>query len=224
MVAKSDDLDRTTRATVDMHNETTVLRQDVQGYLRSITEHFPQNQGSMSLEQIVDTVDKVHAMMLWVNDLKSGLPTETVQQLVKNANTLVGNVSAVVGTVGAMFDGMGSDNKARHLTMVNNAALFFAKGAELLGTVSPGEFHEAFASTNEAVQSMAKLSKNISQERLNRIVESASDILGAVESEHIISVIGNLVKGVNEVLHRFTQPGGLRLSLPVDQGVGGGGK
>ena len=90
-----------------------------------------------------------------------------------------------------------------------------------LSTVSPGEFHEAFASTHEAVQSMAKLSKNISQERVNRIVESASDILGSVESEHIISVIGNLVKGVTEVMHRFTQPGGLRLSLPVDQGAAG---
>ena len=73
---------------------------------------------------------------------------------------------------------------------------------------------------------MAKLSQNISQERVNRIVESASDILGAVESEHIVSVIGNLVKGATQVIERFTQPFGAggsvlvhaepaRVSLPV---------
>jgi len=65
------------------------------------------------------------------------------------------------------------------------------------------------------MKSMAKLSHNISQERVNRIVESASDILGAVESEHIVATIGNLVKGATEIISRFTQPGGIRVSLPV---------
>jgi len=132
IVAKSDDLDRTTRATVAMHNETTQMRNDMGAYLRTITDHFPSNQGPLTVEQIVDSVDKAHAIMLWINDLKSGLPTETVQQLVKNANTLVGNVSNVVGTVTSMFDNMGSDTNERSRTLVNNAALFFAKGAELL--------------------------------------------------------------------------------------------
>lgn len=129
-------------------------------------------------------------------------------------------MSNVVGTVTSMFDSLGADTNQRSRTMVANAALFFAKGAELMGTVSPTEFHEAFASTHAAVQSMAKLSQNLDQQRVNRIVESASDILGSVESEHIILVVGNLVKGATEVLNRFTHAGGLRVSLPVD--VGGG--
>lgn len=62
---------------------------------------------------------------------------------------------------------------------------------------------------------MAKLSQNISQDRLNRIVESTSDILSAANSTHIVSVIADLVKGANDVLHRFAQPGGIRLSLPL---------
>jgi hypothetical protein len=53
---------------------------------------------------------------------------------------------------------------------------------------------------------MAKISQNISQERVSRIVESASDILGSVESEHIVAVIGNLVKGATQIMDRFTQP------------------
>jgi hypothetical protein len=152
VVSKSDDLDRTTRATTDMHNETVQMRQSVERVLRDVTEHFPSNQGAMSLEQVVDTIDKVHAMMLWANDLKSGLPPETVQQLVKSANTLVGNVSAVVSTVTALFDNLGTDNAARHRAIVTNAALFFAKGAELLGTVSPDEFHSTFQATHQAIQ------------------------------------------------------------------------
>jgi len=62
---------------------------------------------------------------------------------------------------------------------------------------------------------MAKLSQNISQERVNRIVESASDILGAAEATHIVGVISELVKGASDVIHRFAQPGGIRLSLPL---------
>ncbi len=62
---------------------------------------------------------------------------------------------------------------------------------------------------------MSKLSQNISQERVNRIIVSASDILGAVESEHIVSVIGKLVAGATEVINRFTQSGGVRISLPI---------
>jgi hypothetical protein len=84
--------------------------------------------------------------------------------------------------------------------------------------VSPGEFHAAFASGHEAVQTMAKLSQNISQERVNRIIESASDILGAADSTHVVTVIAELVKGATDVLHRFAQPGGIRLSLPVGGG------
>lgn len=132
---------------------------------------------------------------------------QTIQQLVKNADKLVGNVTSVVGTVKGMFDSLGGgETTERHRAMVSNAALFFARGAELLGTVSPDEFHSTFKATHDAIQSMAKLSQNISQERVNRIVESASDILGSVESTHIVSVVGKLVQGATQVIERLTHP------------------
>jgi len=220
IVAKSDDLDQTSRSTVAMRNETVAMRQNVEAYLKRVTSHFPANQDTVSVEQIVDTIDKVHAMMLWASDLKAGIPPETIQQLVKNADKLVGNVTSVVGTVKGLFDSLSGDsNNERHRAMVSNAALFFAKGAELLGTVSPDEFHSTFKATHEAIQSMAKLSQNISQERVNRIVESVSDILGAVESEHIVSVTGNLVRGATEVIERFTRPLDAAAALLAQQPV-----
>jgi len=76
IVSKREDLDRTARATVAMHNETTDMRNNVEKYLRTITEQFPANQGPLTVEQVVDTIEKVHDIMLWVNDLKAGLPTE----------------------------------------------------------------------------------------------------------------------------------------------------
>jgi len=170
IVSKSDDLDQTSRATVSMHDETIELRRNIEDYIKGIRQHFPANQETLTAEQVFDSIDKAHAMMLWLNELRAGMPPEAgpifavprcrltcpapqvIQQLVKNANTLVGNVSSVVGTVKGLFDGLGTDNNERHRTMVNNAAMFFAKGAELLSTVSPGEFHTAFAATNEAVQ------------------------------------------------------------------------
>jgi hypothetical protein len=207
IVAKSDDLDQTSRSTVAMREETVAMRQNVEAYIAKLRTHMPVNQDTVSLEQVVDIIDKVHSTVLYVNSLKTGIPPETIQHLVKNADTLVGNVSSVVGAVKAMFDSFGQgENVERHRTMVNNAALFFAKGAELLSTVSPGEFHATFAATHEAIQSMAKLSQNISQDRVNRIVESASDILGSVESEHIVAVVGKLVKGATDIIERFTQP------------------
>ena len=76
----------------------------------------------------------------------------------------------------------------------------------ITSTVSPDEFHATFKATHEAIQSMAKLSQNISQERVNRIVESASDILGSVESTHIVSVVGKLVQGATVIMERLTHP------------------
>jgi hypothetical protein len=86
----------------------------------------------VTTEQLLDSIDKAHAMMLWVNELKAGLPPDMIQLMIKNANAVVGNVTTMVGTVKGLFDGLGNDNQERHRALVGNAALFFAKGAELL--------------------------------------------------------------------------------------------
>jgi hypothetical protein len=218
IVSKSDDLDQTSRATVRMHDETVELRKNVEAWIHGIRAHFPANQETVTTEQVLDSVDKMHAMMLWANEIRASIPPGVLEAMVKNANLVVGNVTTMIGAVGGMFDGLGGADtgaKERHRALVGNAALFFAKGAELLSTVSPGEFHAAFASGHEALQSMSKLSQNISQDRVNRIIESASDILSSANSTHIVTVIAELVKGANDVLHRFAQPGGIRLSLPL---------
>jgi len=219
VVSKSDDLDQTSRATVMMRNDTVELRKNVEAYIQSIRANFPANQETVTMEQVLDSVDKAHAMMVWLNELRSGLPPDTIQLMVKNANSLVANGASMVGTVKGLFDELGATDKERHRAMMGNAALFFAKSAELLATVSPGEFHAAFASGHEAVQTMARLSQNISHDRVNRIIESASDILGAADSAHVVTVIADLVKGATEIVHRFAQPGGLRISLPVGEGA-----
>lgn len=213
IISKGEDLDKTSRATVSMHDETIQMRKGVEEYVRNIREHFPANQETVTTEQVLDSIDKAHAMMLWFNTLRSELPPDVLEKLIKNAGSLVGNANTMMGAVQGLFDAPSSD---RHRAMIGNAAMFFAKGAELLSTVSPTEFHEAFASGHEAVQTMAKLSQNISHDRVNRIIESASDILGSADATHVVSVIADLVKGANDLIRRFTQPGGIRLSLPLE--------
>lgn len=76
IVAKSDTLENTGRATMDMRNETVTMRMNAESYLKRVMAVFPANQDTVSLEQIVDTIDKVHALMLWADDLKTGLAPE----------------------------------------------------------------------------------------------------------------------------------------------------
>jgi hypothetical protein len=88
------------------------------------------------------------------------------------------------------------------------------KGAELLGSISAAEFHDAFLTAHAAVQSVVRVSQNISNEKFSRVIDSAADILGAAESEHIVAVISDLTKGASEVLRRFTGGEGVRVSMP----------
>jgi len=213
IISKGDDLDRTSRATQDMHRETMDMRKNIEDALRPIRDHLPANQGIVTTEQVLDSIDKGHAVMLWVNQLRSELPPDVLEKLIKNAGSLVGNANNILGSVQAAFDA--PNESERHRAILGNAALFFAKSAELLSTVSPAEFHVAFSAGNEALQAMARLSQNLDHARVNRIVESASDILGSADSAHIVSVIAELAKGASDVIHRFARPGGLRLSLPI---------
>lgn len=132
IVSKSDDLDQTSRATVRMHDETVQLRKNVEDWIHGIRSHFPANQETVTTEQLLDSIDKAHATMLWINEIRAAIPPGMLETMMKNANLVVGNVTSMIGTVNGLFDGLGSDNKERHRALVGNAALFFAKGAELL--------------------------------------------------------------------------------------------
>ena len=55
LVAKKDDLDATTRATVGMHDDTIQMKQDAEKWFKSFREHFPANQETLSTEQVKES-------------------------------------------------------------------------------------------------------------------------------------------------------------------------
>ncbi len=221
IISKGEDLDQTSKATVSMHKETIEMRTSVEKALSTFRSHFPANQETITTEQVLDTIDKVHSIIVWAEEVRRGLPPDTLQTIVKNAGTLVGNVTAFVDTIGAIFGpSSGSEKESvQKRAMIANAGTFFSKGAELLNTVSPEEFHSAFVASHEAVQTFSRMSRGLADDRVNSIVQSMSDILSAADSTHIVSVIAKLTEGVTQVINRFTSPQGIRLSLPLDMGA-----
>jgi len=104
-VSKSDELNQTTRATVSMHDETTQMRKNVEDMVNKLRAHFPANQGEVTLEQITDSIHKVHGITMWVDKVLADLPPNTLEKLVKNADSLVGNATSIVAAVQTLFDG-----------------------------------------------------------------------------------------------------------------------
>ena len=149
--------------------------------------------------------------------MRKGIDPKTIQAVLNNVDALVGNATMVIEMVNAVFSKSGKAARGETQQVMDSAGGLLKKGTELLGSISANEFHEAFNSAHDAVQSFVRMSKNVSPEKINRIVDSAADILGAADAEHIVSVISDLTKGASSVIHRFSDPGaGLRLSLPIE--------
>jgi hypothetical protein len=150
--------------------------------------------------------------------VRRGITPETLHAVANNVNSLVGNATMFIDMISSAFTSKKSGASLRgENEMMHSAGGLLQKGTELLGAISADEFHQAFTTTHSAIQSFVRLSKDVSHEKITRIVDSAADILGAADAEHIVTVISDLTKGVSSVIHRFSEPGaGLRLSLPIE--------
>lgn len=219
LVVSGPEMQATSRATVAMHEETVKMKEDAETWFKKFRTNFPENQPTVTTEQLLDSIDKVHSITAWVDQVRRGIPPATLHAILNNANTFIGNATLFVEIVGAVFNSeKGTAATPGKRELFTGAGSFLKKGAELITSISPAEFHEAFITTHSAVKSFVRLSENVSHEKVNKIVDSVSDILSAADSSHIVTVISDLTKGVSEVIHRFAQPGGLRLSLPVMAG------
>ena len=217
IVSKSDDLNETTKATVAMHKETIEMRTNTEGWINNMRSHFPVNQETLTIEQVLDAVDKVHAMMAWVDQVRRGVPSESVQTIVHNVNKLVGNATLFVEMATAVFGVSKDETKETRARLINSASSVFAKTSELINSVSTAEFHAAFETGHAAVQAVVRLSQSIDPAKVGKLVDSASDIMGAADTAHIVTVISDLSRGASEIIHRLSRPGGLRLSLPMEE-------
>ena len=220
--AKRDELNQTTRATVSMHKDTTEMRENTEAWVKQFRSHFPANQETVTTEQILDSIDKGHAMVLWADQVVKAVPPATIRTLVTNAERLLGNATLLVEIFSAAFalpPSSSPSSQAKRSTeqeqMVSGLATMVKRGAELISTVSGAEFHSAFTTVHGALQSFVRVSERVDPERVGKIVNSASDILGAADSEHIIKTVSELSRGAADVIHRLSNPGGLRVSLPL---------
>jgi hypothetical protein len=218
IVSKGDQLEATSKATVSMHDETTKMKEDIGAALKKFRANFPSNQETVTTQQILDSIDKAHSTVAWIDQVRRGITPETLHGVVNNVNALVSNATMFLDMVTAIFVRKSSQSaRSTENQMLHSASGLMEKGAELLGSISSAEFHDAFSTTHMAIQSFVKASKNVSPEKVSRIVDSAADILGAADSEHIVAVISELTKGASDVIKRFSDPAGagLRLSLPI---------
>lgn len=219
--AKREELNQTTRATVSMHKDTTEMRENTEAWVKQFRSHFPPNQETVTTEQILDSIDKGHAMVQWADQVVKAIPPATVRTLVASAERLLGNATLLVEVFTAAFalPPSSPSSPAKRSTeqeqMVNGLATMVRRGAELISTVSGAEFHSAFTTVHTALQSFVRVSERVDPERVGKIVNSASDILGAADSEHIIKTMSELSRGAADVIHRLSNPGGLRVSLPL---------
>lgn len=220
--AKREELNQTTRATVSMHKDTTEMRENTEAWVKQFRSHFPPNQETVTTEQLLDSIDKGHAMVQWADQVVKAVPPATVRTLVASAERLLGNATLLVEVFTAAFalpPSSSPSSQAKRSTeqeqMVNGLATMVRRGAELISTVSGAEFHSAFTTVHTALQSFVRVSERVDPERVGKIVNSASDILGAADSEHIIKTVSELSRGAADVIHRLSNPGGLRVSLPL---------
>jgi hypothetical protein len=222
ILSKKEDLDATTRATVGMHDDTIKLRQDAETWLKGFREHFPSNQETLSVEQVVGIIDKAHNLMQWADRVTQGVDSRTVTTIANNVNTFVGNATLFVEVLTSVFgvknaqtttNGLSAEKRDR---LVESTSTLLTKISDLIHAVKPDEFHGFFMASSEAVTRVVDITRSVENDRLRKIVESTSDLLSAADTEHVVGVLANLTRGATDMMHRLSQPAGLRVSLPLD--------
>jgi len=220
--ANSDSLEQTSRATVMMHEETVKMKEDAEKWIKQFRTNFHANQEVITTQQILDTIDKSHETIAWLNEVRAGIEPDTVHSLVKNVNAVIGNVAQFSKLFGdalpTLVNGTAkrSSGSGGEATLIDRVSGFVEKGAQLFGTITADEFHETFIALKSGLETVTRVSQNISSDKVNKIVDSTSTILSAAESEHIVKTISKISAGVIDIIDRFKQPTGLRLSLPIE--------
>jgi len=246
--SKGEDLEMTSRATVMMHDETVKMKTDVETWLKNFRSNFHTNQEVITTEQVLDSIDKMHATIAWMNELRSGLSPTELQLMLKNANTIVSNVARISELFGSLGGGGGggsvssttgtsvnvttlrqknsSAKEEKEADLMDKMGTFINKGSQLIGSVSADEFHGTVLAFKSGLETVVRVSQNVSSAKVNEIVDKVSDILAAAESEHVIETISRVTKGVIEIIDRINQPIGINPLAAAAASVanaGGGG-
>ena len=215
LVTAGPEMHATTQATIEMHDQMMMSRDLVVNMSARMKDSFSADQLQVTTEQIVDTIERVHGIATWVDGVRRHLSPETMASLVTKLDTFLGNVTTLVELVDLMMMPPSSSSGKRAApasTPSGGVAEFLKSGSRLMGAIDPAEFREAFVSGHKALRSVADLDRA----KMRTIVDSASDILSAADSSHIVNVISDMTARATEVLKRFSSPsGGIRLSLPM---------
>lgn len=221
ILASKDEMQATTRATISMHDEAMEMKATTSKWVKQMKETFPANQDEMTLKEILGTIDKIHETVVWVDKVLKGIPANSIQSIMHNADLFIGNATLFVEVVTSVFNPQSGAAKRSldDTLLVAGAGNFLKKSAELINSISPDEFHQTFITVQSAIDIFVRLSRDIDSQKINSIVKSTSDILSAADSSHIVDTISKLSNGAFDVIHRFSQPDGLRVSLPVSMAM-----
>ncbi len=166
-------------------------------------------------------IDKAHNLIQWADRVAQGVDSRTVSTIANNVNTFVGNATMFVEVLTSVFGvkkeasggGLSAEKRDR---LVESTSTLLTKISDLIHSVEPKEFHDLFIATSEAVTRVINITRSVEDDRLRKIVESTSDLLSAADTEHVVGVLANLTRGATDMMHRLSQPAGLRVSLPLD--------
>lgn len=163
--------------------------------------------------------------MQWADRVAQGVDSRTVATIANNVNTFVGNATMFVEVLTGVFGvkkeasgggGGGGLSAEKRDRLVESTSTLLTKISDLIHSVEPKEFHDLFIATSEAVTRVINITRSVEDDRLRKIVESTSDLLSAADTEHVVGVLANLTRGATDMMHRLSQPAGLRVSLPLD--------
>lgn len=217
-----EDLQATSKATVAMHDETIQTKETITKALADFRAKFPENQEELTVGQVLDSIDKAHAMMVWAETITKQVPTGDVNTIVRNVDRLVGNVTMFVEIITAAFTPTTpSKSTKRDQTdrMLESARGLMFRTVELLSALKPSNISDMFASVKRSVDSVNALAEKIPGETVSKIVENTGRILASAESEHVVDVISRISKGALDIIDRFKQSEGIRISLPMDHAI-----
>jgi len=215
-----EDLQATSKATVAMHDETMETKETITKALKEFRSKFPDNQEELTVGQVLDSIDKAHAMMAWAETITKQVPTNDVQTIVRNVDKLVGNVTVFVQMITAVFtpapDTMAKGKRDQTDRMLESARGLMFRSVELLSALKPSNISDMFASVKRSVDSVNAIASHIKGETVSKILANTAEILASAESEHVVDVISRISKGALDIIDRFKQSEGIRISLPLD--------
>lgn len=224
VIANKDVLEQTGKATVSMHKDTVELRSKIEAAVKDFSTKFPSNQVEITVSQVLDSISRSHELVVWVDQISKGIPPGVIAGVAKNADAFISNATAIMEVFGSAVRGGPKQNQARAIGSKQEPegmgfGPLIQKTMELLNGLNPKEFHDVIVETRVALSRFVKMTDGIKPEKLAKLVNSLADIVSAAETDHIIDSIAKLSKGAGDVIRRFSQPGGLTLSLPLDSPV-----